>query len=371
MIQVHETLNDDLCKEAANWIKQSEFFLFATGAGWSADSGLPVYQDIANFAIYRDLNLNYKDVSQPHWLVTRPELFWGFWGTNFNSYRDSKHHEGYSIIDSWRTKYFTKVVLSDSKGQNQEEWKKEIEEKQWNSFKGHKERHYSPCLLDENIENEVPALQFFNYTSNVDAHSLRVFPKNEVFQIHGNVETWQCSSFTHITANKRHDLDCEQKGTWSLPELHRFEINPDLTAPQTKMQSNDENWVKCIHCRQEYARPAVLMFEDFAQFPNYCEECRYMDWRKNVRQLIDKYWQTATPLKIVVLEVGCGNNVQTVRGQSKSWIRNLPLGSCRLIRVNLDHPEVEVHSDEEGIQPFVMSIKGKGLDTVKLINQYL
>ena len=77
------------------------------GAGFSADSGLAVYADVAKahqfirlhmnlwtwcvggtfveclyleVPAYRDRKLTYQDVCQPHWLFEEPDLFWGFWG---------------------------------------------------------------------------------------------------------------------------------------------------------------------------------------------------------------------------------------------------------------------------------------------------
>mmetsp|Transcript_35642 Transcript_35642/g.55632 ORF Transcript_35642/g.55632 Transcript_35642/m.55632 type:complete len:84 (+) Transcript_35642:928-1179(+) len=35
-------------KQAAQWLKEADFILLSTGAGWSADSGLPTYNSIAN-----------------------------------------------------------------------------------------------------------------------------------------------------------------------------------------------------------------------------------------------------------------------------------------------------------------------------------
>lgn len=63
--------------------------LLATGAGFSADSGLAVvrlffskisfekYKDIANVPAYHKLGLTYRDLCVPRWLGTNPELFYG------------------------------------------------------------------------------------------------------------------------------------------------------------------------------------------------------------------------------------------------------------------------------------------------------
>jgi len=42
------------CREAAKAILSADILLLHTGAGFSADSGLAVYKDIANVPAYRE-----------------------------------------------------------------------------------------------------------------------------------------------------------------------------------------------------------------------------------------------------------------------------------------------------------------------------
>merc|ERR1719507_1439564 len=87
------------CEKGASWISQADVLLLCTGAGFSADSGLAIYADIAKVDAYAARGLEYQDVCRP--LVTEPELFWGFWGQCFNDYRSTMPQEGYKIIDHW------------------------------------------------------------------------------------------------------------------------------------------------------------------------------------------------------------------------------------------------------------------------------
>ena len=57
------------------------------GAGWSADSGLAVYQEVASFPVYAARGLQYRDLCQPRVLHDDPATVYGFWGTCFNDYR--------------------------------------------------------------------------------------------------------------------------------------------------------------------------------------------------------------------------------------------------------------------------------------------
>ena len=89
-------------RRAGAAIAQADVMLLATGAGWSADSGLAVYKDIADVPAYHDRGLTYHDICEPHWLDKEPALFHGFWGSCFNDYRGTTPHDGYAIVRRWR-----------------------------------------------------------------------------------------------------------------------------------------------------------------------------------------------------------------------------------------------------------------------------
>jgi hypothetical protein len=75
---------DRSCAHAAAVIESADILLVITGAGFSADSGLAVYNDIARIEPYADRGLGYMDLCEPHWLESEPELFYGFWGACLN-----------------------------------------------------------------------------------------------------------------------------------------------------------------------------------------------------------------------------------------------------------------------------------------------
>ena len=106
--------NHDACTTAAERIKEADVLLLLTGAGFSADSGLAVYVDVANVPAYIDRGLDYADLCDPRWLEEEPSLYWGFWGSCFNDYRETDPHEGYELIAQWCEKYFADTVVAEA-----------------------------------------------------------------------------------------------------------------------------------------------------------------------------------------------------------------------------------------------------------------
>jgi len=186
--------------------------LLATGAGFSADSGLAVvqitlqshpthshiiqYKDIANVPAYQNAGLDYADICVPDWLHHHPQLFYGFWGGCFNGdilfffvlcghfcedYRNATPHRGYDIIRGWRDKFFNKEGYV---GREFGKWMEKEAEKLRVLKETVVKKPFFPTVCPvEDIEKV--AGPFFVFTSNVDFHSQRRFRSEEIFDIHG------------------------------------------------------------------------------------------------------------------------------------------------------------------------------------------
>ena len=59
-------------------------------------------QDIADVPAYHARDLTYRDLCQDHWLWTEPALFYGFWGSCYNTYRETTPHQGCAHASSFR-----------------------------------------------------------------------------------------------------------------------------------------------------------------------------------------------------------------------------------------------------------------------------
>lgn len=203
-----------------------------------------------------------------------------------NAYRDTKQHRGYQILKSWKERVVARRAVKES-------WAKTFEQL------SHSGSLSSGVRLDT-ITNDP----FFIYTSNVrapltsthshiesiyscrargqvDSHFHRDFEPNEVYELHGNVETWQCGAKAPCNI------------IWSMPTDTR------LTIDSTTMRAAEDELPRCPKCDGK-ARPNVLMFHDTAWIANRSDEDRYVAWEavmEEVRRFLavdrDPDWSSA------------------------------------------------------------------------------
>lgn len=397
---------DDACAEAAAAIDDADVLLLCTGAGWSADSGLAVYRDIARVPAYADRDLEYHDLCKPCWLEDEPDLFWGFWGRCFNDYRETRPHAGYGLVRAWRDAKFgpqASALGADIAARVAAEEK-------------------IPSIEDHRIEEEPYVIDslpgaFFNFTSNVDAHAFDVFSAGEVRECHGNTEVYQCG---------RARKPCH-RGVWRAPRHLAFDVDAasmraraggadddegDANSAAVAPESDDDDdaetvdgvakigrtggaarapgdllkhmppaavdraanfdratFPTCARCG-EAARPAILMFDDANWVDSAAQDRRYREWVLAVRHFATE--KGDGPLKVAILEVGAGNNVTTVRCESEHVFKGADNVSTTLIRVNPDFPLGD--QDAEALtkgRVNVIPVMARGLEAVEKIDAAL
>ena len=132
----------------------------------------------------------------------------------------------------------------------------------------------------------------FVYTSNVDGLFRRAgFADQHVYEVHGALSTSQC-------------LQACGSRPWPTPP----------TGPS-----------HCPSCGVR-GRPNVLLFDDFA-FDGSRRSQQWQGW--------GEWLSERSEARLVVLEVGAGTAIPTVRNRSESFAAR----GCPLIRVNLTEPE--------------------------------
>jgi len=321
-------------------LKAADFLLVAAGAGFSADSGLPLYCDVAAHPIYQQLGLTYQDLALPRLFVENAGLFFGFWGDCLARYRATVCHEGYSLLEKW--------------------------------------------------VSALPARQSYVYTSNVDGH-FRRWPglRRQLHEIHGCLEEWMCSSSLGLfccdgevvprggdfwpayqdavaARGKAWLRNVPHAGTLgshcasvqaTAPESFAFKVDPKTMLAQlsdddsasiteAKLQLSDDTTVSwgcwppcCLQCGSSL-RPAVLLFDDLDAVLTVALEAsgaKYQEWESEMETAV------ADGARLVILELGCGLRVPSVRVECEAVLRDTVArgGHAKLVRINPDFPENE------------------------------
>ncbi len=128
-------------------------------------------------------------------------------------------------------------------------------------------------------------LDFFVATSNVDGQFQKAgFPEDRILEVHGSIHHLQCS------------IPCNNN-IW--PNNAEYEID-ELTMRSL-------NVPKCPHC-QRVARPNILMFGDYS----------WLSRRSSVQEeTFDEFLQRNQEHRIVVIEIGAGSSIPTIRHLSE------------------------------------------------------
>jgi NAD-dependent SIR2 family protein deacetylase len=167
------------------------------------------------------------------------------------------------------------------------------------AFYGHRLKMYRETKPHEgfNILLNMPHNKFV-FTSNVDGHFQKAgFSEDRIVEIHGSIHYLQCS------------VPCF-RDIWE----NRAEIEIDMEKFEAK------NYPICPYCR-EVARPNILMFSDL----------RFIEDRVRLQLLRFNKWLDNLKGRLVIVEIGAGKAVPTVRMMSED-IRDR--FNAKLIRIN-------------------------------------
>lgn len=168
---------------------------------------------------------------------------------------------------------------------------------------------------------------YFVITSNVDGQFQKAgFDPFKIYEIHGSIHFLQCIS------------PC-CSAIW--------ENNDTIHIDYEKMRA--KNIPKCKFCSR-VARPNILMFGDYSWLPNRSHE---------QSERLDDFLKFASNKNIVIVEVGAGTAVPSIRYTSERLARR---DNATAIRINLREP----HIDGENI-----SIPMRGLEALTLIDEEL
>jgi len=175
------------------------------------------------------------------------------------------------------------------------------------AFYGHRLNLYRETVPHEGftILKELVASKkdYFIFTSNVDGQFQKAgFPEEKVYECHGSIHhfqctTRQCTQAIYSAKDERVEVDIEKFEALNIP--------------------------KCITCGA-VARPNILMFGDWGWKGTRSSEQnqRYHDFMADVYD--NNY-------KLVIIEIGAGTHIPTIRHESEDIARNM---NSFVVRIN-------------------------------------
>ncbi|CAE8596275.1 unnamed protein product [Polarella glacialis] len=105
-----------------------------------------------------------------------------------------------------------------------------------------------------------------------------------------------------------------------------------------------KNWLRCPECSSR-ARPTVLMFDDEHWLGDSGQELRWAAWCKAVKGMASasSRWGNGRLLRTLILEIGCGLEVPTVRNTAEDLaaVWSEAGAEVTLVRVNPVSPQAD------------------------------
>jgi NAD-dependent SIR2 family protein deacetylase len=181
-------------------------------------------------------------------------------------------------------------------------------------------------LLNKFKEENIP---MFVFTSNVDSHFQKSgFHENQIMECHGSLMHLQCIE------------ECGQP-IWRVDPDLLIQINPDNLLAKEPLPS-------CPQC-DSLARPNILMFSDFTW-----DSSRTYGQRQRFEKWIEKFKNK----NLVIIELGAGTNIPTVRLTCEEVYQST---GNKFIRVNPRESECELKN--------TLSLPLGAMDAINTISQ--
>lgn len=110
------------------------------------------------------------------------------------------------------------------------------------------------------------------------------------------------------------------------------------------------------------------MFRDFNWKRDLAQGERWSLWEESVLDLCERRMEQLDPLRICIVEIGCGLNVPTCRGASERMVLQAKRkgGAVNLVRINPDCPLAA----DENITECLIPIMARGLEALTQIDNF-
>lgn len=102
-------------RTAAGWLRGAKRVLISTGAGMSADSGIPTYRDPegrwTSLGPFAALGLHPREFANPPGFRARPADAWGYYHWLRRCMGSAPLHEGYGVLTRWVREEFSESFV--------------------------------------------------------------------------------------------------------------------------------------------------------------------------------------------------------------------------------------------------------------------
>lgn len=291
-------------------IKNADAILVTTGAGMGVASGFGTFRGkhAGVWPPLKSKNIDFTDISSPEWFFKKEDAV----------SQDSVNF-AYAF---WQFRY--------------------------NAYRYNEPHEGYAC-----INNWIKCKTFggFSFTSNIDNHWIRSgLSPNKVYECHGSIGYMQCAGISRSTRNK----SCKSDIWEAVDNDYKMDIDEKTDCVTSSIP-------KCIHCKN-ISRPNVYMFNDYNWNEKRSNEQkeRYDNWINTI---------ISTKATIVILEIGAGTVIPTVRNESENVTDSLQKEGCSvtLVRINPDNSDIPVHLGNHHISSNVEN----SLKLLKDVNDYI
>jgi NAD-dependent SIR2 family protein deacetylase len=349
-----EKMDPKAVAAAADAIADADAILCTSGAGMGVDCGLGTFRgrNAGVWAPLKALGVDFSEMSCPDTFEEDPRAAWAFWRFRHQAYTKSAPHEGYRLVKSWgdAKEGGLFAVTSNIDGH----WERVLGSEK--VHEAHGALTHMQLLASEGSENiwrtddaSIEALQVADWdlAAGDAVEVLHQIPVTA--SAREESESWQPARVAADGCSLE-ALDGSPLTAKAVRRAGGNPAHPDLcrVSPESPLP---------VDASGSLLRPNVLMFGDGGFVEGRIEEQRgrLSGWLEGVGK----------SSKIVILEIGAGLAVPTIRWFSEQHLAELP--NSTLVRVNLDDPKVPFGSGGRAI-----SIGGEGaLKALQAIDEVL
>jgi len=308
---------------AAQLVAEADALVLCTGAGLGVSSGISTFrgQAAGSWPPLHDTALGFEDMSCPEWF-DRPALIAD------SSIIDAKESANFGYA-FWQSRY-----------------------QQYTNAVPHEGYH----ILHTWMKSKSGG--FFSFTSNIDGAFRRIgIPEDQLHEVHGSIDFMQCvNNCTNNASN-----------IWKAKDT---EWNMKIDPTSSHAVAADQEFPQCPNCKGR-ARSNVMMFSDgtFDSRRIDKQEAAFDAWLLRVKSA-NKY----VPIKVLVIEIGAGVTIPTVRRTSEYVIKMLGLEQASLLRINPEHPQIPgsvVSADARDVGNRLISMTSDSLTVMQRINMLI